>query len=856
MHSKSFHCISIQEFETVLISLKQPDLIQFYSNTDITLVRPWVDLLTHYCPNSCRIGMSSEKQIFEGKPQLDGVTLICSYFEHTKLIHNLACISPSMIDESSHTLFQPMMDHQGESIPAAIVLADNLSITSPSLFSQVNASQTKFCGGLSGLFKSDKTWVLYQNQLLQQHAVMVALVSDRLIIDNDAFVDSIDIGKKMRITAMSDNLLQQIDHLPAQQVFNRYLGNGTNTDIKVMNLFALKYKTSHKEIHSVPLHFSDNGGIMMSEPLPVGAQVKFVYFHPWPSLQGTLEKLNQLYQHPPESIFTFNCISRDKDPVLNENSKLNLLSQIQTINGSYCFGEFFTSDTSTKSLQHALTYIGLSETSNESRHNNGCIKTQADDVTLAAIFNLMNNAFQDLSQEKDALIHLSKHTDDDSRDWLYDSQTGLMNRFALLSRLQSAEEHDHKTHLTLFRIRNFRLINEQYGYDVADDLLAQLSLYLKNRMGDTFLSLDFSCYRVSANELAVLLQSDMPPRKVTKFMSRLSEDVENNPFFTSNQATDEINLSLSVGIASIFSDTGNLLCKKEHLLIKANEARRRANESNHLTFWNGDLEHTEKQIDNLNWIVKIKQALEDDNIVPYIQPYFDASTGKCVGGEALIRAKINGEIVGPGRFLDLIKQTQLYPKLTIKVLETCGQLLKKDPTSHLALNLSVMDFKHYSTLKALRQFFRENDVAGRLTLEITESESIQDYQWITSIVSEFREAGALLAIDDFGSGYSNLEKLIELQPDVLKLDGSIIRTIDVDPKLQILVRHINSLSHSLGIKTQAEFVHNQAVQDILVDMGVNYLQGFHLSEPISIEEWNNYTVKPHASFEKYNKKTQ
>ncbi|OUR86123.1 hypothetical protein A9Q77_00230, partial [Marinomonas sp. 42_23_T18] len=95
-----------------------------------------------------------------------------------------------------------------------------------------------------------------------------------------------------------------------------------------------------------------------------------------------------------------------------------------------------------------------------------------------------------------------------------------------------------------------------------------------------------------------------------------------------------------------------------------------------------------------------------------------------------------------------------------------------------------------------------------------------------------------------------------LQPDVLKLDGSIIRTIDVDPKLQILVRHINSLSHSLGIKTQAEFVHNQAVQDILVDMGVNYLQGFHLSEPISIEEWNNYTVKPHASFEKYNKKTQ
>lgn len=854
MHSKSFHCISIQELEAVLVSLKQPDLIQFYANTDIIQARPWVDLLSHYCPNACRIGMSSEKQIYNGEPQNDGITFICSYFENTKLIHNVASISPCDAEEASSLLFRPITEHSGEAIPAAIVLADGLSITSPSLFSKVNLNKTKFCGGLSGLFKSDNTWVLYQDQLLQQHAVLVAFVSDQLIVDNDAFVDSIDIGKKMRITAIKGNILQQIDHLPAQQVFNRYLGNGTSTDIKVMNLFALKYKTSHKEIHSVPLNFTDNGGIMMSEALPIGAQVKFVYFHPWPSLQGILESLNKLYKHPPESIFTFNCISRDQDPVLNENSKLRLLNQVKELNGTYCFGEFFTSDASTKSLQHALTYIGLSESPKEQRHNNGCIKTQEIDDSLASIFNLMNNAFNDLAQEKDALIHLAKHTDSDSTNWLYDSQTGLMNRFALLSRLQSAEEHDHKTHLTLFRIRNFRLINEQYGYDVADDLLAQLSLYLKNRMGDTFISLDFSCYRVSANEVAVLLQTDMPPRKVNKFMAQLSDDVENNSFFTSSQATDEINLSLSVGIASIFSSTGKLLCKKEHLLIKANEARRHANETNHLTFWSGDLDHLEKQEDNLNWIVKIKQALEEDNVFPYIQPYFDAKTGRCVGGEALIRARINGKIVGPGSFLDLIKQTQLYPKLTIKVLETCGQLLKRDPTCHLALNLSVMDFKHYNTLKALRQFFRENDVAGRLILEITESESIKDYQWITSIVSEFREAGALLAIDDFGSGYSNLEKLLELQPDVLKLDGSIIRTIDVDPKLQILVRHINSLAHSLGIKTQAEFVHNQAVQDILVDMGVNYLQGFHLSEPLPIEEWNHYKNHSHISFDKYKDK--
>ena len=139
----------------------------------------------------------------------------------------------------------------------------------------------------------------------------------------------------------------------------------------------------------------------------------------------------------------------------------------------------------------------------------------------------------------------------------------------------------------------------------------------------------------------------------------------------------------------------------------------------------------------------------------------------------------------------------------------------------------------------MRHFFRDEQFKGRVTLEITESESIQDYDWISPLITEFRQAGALLAIDDFGAGYSNLEKLIALDPDILKLDGCIIKTIDTDEKLQKLVKHINNLAHSLGIKTQAEFVHNEAVYTKLVEMGVDYLQGYHLSKPIDEATWLN-----------------
>jgi EAL domain-containing protein (putative c-di-GMP-specific phosphodiesterase class I) len=290
-------------------------------------------------------------------------------------------------------------------------------------------------------------------------------------------------------------------------------------------------------------------------------------------------------------------------------------------------------------------------------------------------------------------------------------------------------------------------------------------------------------------------------------------------------------------MASAFDQKGLPLCEQSHLLIKASESRRFAQINNQPIFWSGNLPTSVTTEENLDWIFQIRKALENDDVLAYFQPYYDSETGAEVGAEALLRARIGGKIVSPALFLDLIKQTQLYAKITLSMLAKCERILNTYPHVRVALNLSVLDFKHYATLKALREFFKRNQVNGRLTLEITESESIQDYEWISPIINEFREAGALLAIDDFGAGYSNLEKLIALNPDILKLDGCIIKTIDTDEKLRKLVQHINNLAHSLGIKTQAEFVHNEAVKQQLMALKVDYLQGFHLSEPLSESEW-------------------
>ncbi|NLQ16448.1 EAL domain-containing protein [Marinomonas sp. M1K-6] len=807
----------------------------YYLNLGLTIkdVKPWSIYLTQRFPNACRIGMASQRHLSNGCVKSSGVTLILSYFERSHLLHHTAPYDANQAEQSGEQLFAPFLAQNEPDQPNAyIVLVDSKEALQDEFFHISKENDLTISGGRAGIFDQDNSWVLYQDTLYQNQAVAVGIVGQYLSQQRDAFVDNIAIGRRMLVTASEGNIIRQLDHLPAQQIYQRYLSNGERISLSLANRFALTTVHNNVEINAVPLSWEKDGAIMMSEALPEGAYVKFLYFHPAQSLHSIVPKVQHLNEQRPDSIFVFNCISRTDFIGERPSSKLSLLNQVSPLHGTYCFGEFFSTQFGTRVMQHALTYLALSESSNHPKGEIEPIQLPDESDSLAPMFNLISNAFQDLEQEHASLA--SPTSNASNNDWLRDLQTGLLNRFSLLGRLNNRQD---TAHLAVIRIRNFRLINQQYSYNTADNLLAQLAHYLKRRLSTNAVGIEFTCYRLSANEIAVSIHSQIAPSKVFRLFRHLAEDIESQEFSTIKKAEHLLTLSLSVGLASAFDLKGNPLCEQTHLLIKASEARRFAQIHNQPIYWNGNLPERTTTEENLDWILKIRKALENNDIVAYFQPYYDSQTGEEIGAEALLRARIDGEIVSPALFLDLIKQTQLYAKITLAMLAKCERILSTYPKVHVALNLSVLDFKHYATLKALRQFFKRNQVNGRLTLEITESESIQDYEWISPIIDEFRAAGALLAVDDFGAGYSNLEKLIALNPDILKLDGCIIKTIDKDEKLQKLVEHINNLAHSLGIKTQAEFVHNETVMQKLVALKIDYLQGFHLSEPLSEADW-------------------
>jgi EAL domain-containing protein (putative c-di-GMP-specific phosphodiesterase class I) len=126
---------------------------------------------------------------------------------------------------------------------------------------------------------------------------------------------------------------------------------------------------------------------------------------------------------------------------------------------------------------------------------------------------------------------------------------------------------------------------------------------------------------------------------------------------------------------------------------------------------------------------------------------------------------------------------------------------------------------------------QEYDVSSQLTIEILETQEYESDQKVKAFIEDVYANGAIIAIDDFGSGYANFEYLSIIKSDIIKIDGSLIKNIDTNKNTRLIVETIINFVKKLNKKTVAEFVHNKVVYDIVNDLGVDYIQGYYMGEP-------------------------
>ncbi len=429
------------------------------------------------------------------------------------------------------------------------------------------------------------------------------------------------------------------------------------------------------------------------------------------------------------------------------------------------------------------------------------------------------------------------------RHFFADSLTGFGNRFALIKKIGETKP----SALMLLNIDSFREINDFYGHKAGDNVLRQVSNRLSEfiQKGFSGVASGVSLYKLHADEFGVLFKDKITKEGLEFVAEILVQHVSSIPIIVDGH---ELIVNATAGIS--LADDNRHMESGKYLMTAANIALKEAKLAKRpFMFYDESMHIEQKYEQNLIWLGKLKNALADDKILPYYQPILDNKTGKIVKYECLVRLiDDDGKVVSPYFFLDIAKKSRLYHKITKIVVQKAFQ--KFAGTSYsFSINLSVLDICDKEMSEFILRKLATSGQGENVIFEIVESEGIDSYEEVFAFVEKVKAYGSKISIDDFGAGYSNFDHVLRLKPNYIKIDGSLIKNIDVDENARIIAKSIVGFANELGAKSVAEFVHSQAVLDTVIGLRIDYSQGYHISAPVADLLPNSHfskTENPHS----------
>ncbi len=396
--------------------------------------------------------------------------------------------------------------------------------------------------------------------------------------------------------------------------------------------------------------------------------------------------------------------------------------------------------------------------------------------------------------------------------------TNLPNKIALLKVIKARAQ---KQELFLIKIDNFDMIENFYGVNIAKELEI---IFVKNLNLYTQIAGDFDIYHLSSGKYALLLNlgSKLDKNKAIEFCTKLTEKIKKTKY-SYNEYNFDVNVTMSFaqGLDLLYEDANMVLtaavCQKKNFLLSC------------------DIIDSIKDNlkNNLQMLKSIKIALKNNKIMPYFQPIYNINTDEIKRYEALVRMfDENGQLIPPGPyFLDVAKKGRLYPEVTKVLFRKTLEKIRKNQCE-ISINLSSLDIEDRIANEYLLTLLEQNsDITHKVILELLEDKETQDYEYVNNFIKKVRNLGVKIAIDDFGSGYSNFIRIIEFNPDIIKIDGSLIENLKHCDSSLKTVEAIKSFADKIGAKTVAEYVYDEEIFNIVKKIGIDYAQGYFIGKP-------------------------
>ena len=397
----------------------------------------------------------------------------------------------------------------------------------------------------------------------------------------------------------------------------------------------------------------------------------------------------------------------------------------------------------------------------------------------------------------------------------YDQLTGLKNRDSLKKEIKNNQRYI----CVIINLDGFSDVTEFYGGIVGDNILKQTASRLETIFKGS------NIYRLQADEFAILKQLPMKYDKeeLENIMKNKLKSAFNNSYYVDDI---EIHISATSGIS--VGDIDNL--RNANLAFKDAKSRNISIS----TYKHEMLTQFANFSKNKEMATDIKHAIKFDNIIPYYQPIIDNKTKKVIKFEALARLIKDDEIVPPGAFIDISKKIKYYNKITRAMLIKCFEDFGNKKNIGVSINITIEDIANIRTFNLMIELLSKNKHNENITFELVESDGIEDYELFDKFIKTIKKFGAKISIDDFGTGYSNFTYLSKIEPNFLKIDGSLIRNI-VHTKDFDVVKAIINFAKMYDMKTIAEFVEDEDLFILVKELGIDYSQGYYFSKPLSFE---------------------
>ena len=440
----------------------------------------------------------------------------------------------------------------------------------------------------------------------------------------------------------------------------------------------------------------------------------------------------------------------------------------------------------------------------------------------------------------------------------HDALTGIPNRREFERRLgqllQAPRSADSVHVLCYLDLDQFKIVNDTCGHVAGDELLRQVTTLLRERLRAS----DWIA-RLGGDEFGILFHS-CPVYKAVEMADTLRLVIQDFRFVWTGQT---FAIGVSIGLVPITAEDHDL----DKLLANADTACYAAKESgrNRVHLYQRDDHEVQRQFGQMQWVTRLQAALDQDRLRLFAQPIVPIRAFGIEGYtlplgsvparkrhyEILVRIEEDGRLISPGAFIPAAERYGLMTQVDFWVFSNTLAWLSdwlrqsKNNASLFSVNVSGISLSDARFRQDLTDHIAQAKLpAGSLCIEITESSAMANLSKVLEFIKDVKNLGCSFALDDFGSGLSSFAYLKTLPVDYLKIDGGFIKDIMDDATDFAMVQAINTIGHTMGLKTIAEFVESDAIYKKLAEIGIDYAQGYFTGEPRPLTELHQVKMMP------------